>query len=208
LNEIKGIAFCAVFGPIIVADLDEDYVDLSFAISSKGIEIETRPRYIKLPSVLSSNHVWLEYLVLEPFVLEEDDLQVRFLMSSELFIKSCGVRLIHKHEENAKDHPSLTHMDFNFSFYDRWSETVECSGHDEFEDYEFKKAERLLYGIQSKRCRDDDDDDDSNLKSGLHPQQKRRSSTLGESQLNQSENSQRSHLPTYFGKDPLMLVTC
>jgi hypothetical protein len=113
LDEIKGIAFCAVFGPILVADLDEDYVDWSIAISSKGIEIETRPRF-NLPNVLVY-HVWLEYLVLEPFVLEEDNLQVEVFMIPELFIKSCGVRMIYKHnEENAKDHPSLTHVDFNF----------------------------------------------------------------------------------------------
>jgi hypothetical protein len=197
LDEIKGIAFCAVFGPILVADLDEDYVDLSFAISSKGIEIETRPRYIKLPSVLSSNHVWLEYLVLEPFVLEEDDLQVRFLMSSELFIKSCGVRLIHKHEENAKDHPSLTHVDFNFcleysdgeiEYFHSPTREDECNEKGEnseclAEEEDCDEIERVLDGIQpSKRQRDDDDDedeDDCNLESSSYPQLKKRSSTMG-----------------------------
>jgi hypothetical protein len=207
LDEIKGIIFCAVIGPIIGMSSNLSHAPGDFIISNKGIGIDDRHRDFHL---LGSDHVWLEYFVPESPQLKVDStLQVEFYIDPySLFIHSCGVHVIHKHEENAKDRPSMIQVDFNFSFYDRWSETVECSGHDEFEDYEFKRAERLLYGIQSKRCRDDDDDDDSNLKSGLHPQQKRRSSTLGESQLNQSENSQHSHLPTYFGKDPLMLITC
>ena len=215
MDEIKGIAFCAVFGPILVDDLDEDYVDLSFAISSKGIRIETRPRCIKLPTVLRSNHVWLEYLVLERVVLEEDNLQVRFLLSLGLFIHSCGVHLIHnKHEENAKDHPSLTHVDFNFcleysdgeieDFHsstsenenDEESENPECSA----EEDDCDEIERVIDGIQpSKRQRDDDEDedeDDCNLESSSNPQLKKRSSTMGVSQLNQSNHSQHFSVRT------------
>jgi hypothetical protein len=114
LDEIKGIAFCAVFGSS--PEVPYEKVDAFFCIevSGKGIKIGRRLRYLELQS---SNHVWLEYLVLEPSVLEEDDLRVLVSMSSELFIKSCGVHMIYKHEENAKDHPSLTHVDFNFCLY-------------------------------------------------------------------------------------------
>ena len=84
-------------------------------ISSEGTKIGTRRRCLTLQG---SNHVWLEYLVLEPFVLEEDNLQVWVLTGSNLFIKSCGVHMIHKHEENAKDHPSMIQVGFNFRFYD------------------------------------------------------------------------------------------
>ena len=111
LDEIKGIAFCAVFGPASPGIPNKIAVAFCIEINSKGIEIGTGLRCLTLQG---SNHVLLEYLVLEPFVLEEDNLQVEVFMSSEVFIKSCGVHMIHEHEEKAKDHPSLTHVDFNF----------------------------------------------------------------------------------------------
>jgi hypothetical protein len=51
--------------------------------------------------------------------LKGDSLHVEFSMVPySLFIQSCGVHVIHKHEENAKDHPNMIHVDFNFRFYD------------------------------------------------------------------------------------------
>ena len=109
MDEIKGVAVSAVFGPSPGVP-NKTVVGLCTKISSKGIE-RSRMRQVTLHG---SNHVLLEYLVLEPFVLEEDNLQVWVLTGSNLFIKSCGVHMIYKHEESAKDHPSLTHVDFNF----------------------------------------------------------------------------------------------
>ncbi|XP_059429087.1 TMV resistance protein N-like [Corylus avellana] len=160
LDEIKGIAFCAVFGPTLGFDLDENTYKFSLAISSKGVEIETRERYIAVASsdrvwkVSRSNHVWLEYLVLEPVVLEEDNLQVRFSISSGLSIISCGVHLIHKHEENAKDHPSLTHVDFNFCLQSFGDESDECD----------EESDNPECSAEEDDC-DDEDEDDCNLES-------------------------------------------
>ena len=116
MDEIKGIIFCAVIGPILGISSDSNHAPGDFRISNKGIRIDERHRAFHLPG---SDHVWLEYFVPESSQLKGDSLHVEFSMVPySLFIQSCGVHVIHKHEENAKDHPSMIQVEFNFRFYD------------------------------------------------------------------------------------------
>jgi hypothetical protein len=185
LDEIKGIVFCAVIGPIFgISPGSISHAPGDFTIRNKGIGIDDRHRDFEL---LGSDHVWLEYFILESSELKGDSLQVEFYMVPySLFIQSCGVHVIHKYEENSKNHPGVIHVDFNFRFYDPnlEFENPECSTEvDELDYDEFSRIERILRSIQSSKRRRGDDDD-CNLESSFHPQQNRRSSTLGESQLN------------------------
>jgi hypothetical protein len=103
--------------------------------------------------LLGSDHVWLEYFVLESSELKGDSLQVEFSMIPySLFIPSCGVHVIHKYEENAKDHPGVIHVDFNFRFYDPnlEFENPECSTEvDEVKFDEFRLIVILIIRVMN-----------------------------------------------------------
>lgn len=54
------------------------------------------------------DQVGLEFFALQPFKLNGTSLNVEFSCdSSSLCIESCGVHLMHKHAENAKDHSNV-----------------------------------------------------------------------------------------------------
>jgi hypothetical protein len=153
LDEIKGIVFCAVIGPIFgISPGWISHAPCDFTIRNKGIGIDDRHRDFEL---LGSDHVWLEYFVLESSALKGDNLQVEFSMVPySLFIQSCGVHVIHKYEENSKNHPGVIHADFNFRFYDPnlEFENPECSTEvDEVKFDEFSIIERIVHSIQSSK---------------------------------------------------------
>ena len=179
-DEIRGIAICAVIGPILAVTLEETPLPLvSVKIISNGVQMSAGQRVL---DPMGSEHVWLEY---KSFDIKSDNLRVKFHSNSEsVFFTSCGVHLVHKHRENAKNDPRMllevgdVHLGVP---------------HEEIENY-------VMDGTQlSKRRRKDND---SHSESNWYPQQKRPSSTLGirisdledtllgESQLNQSNHSQ------------------
>lgn len=180
-DEIRGIAICAVIGPIPAVTLEETPLPLvSVKIISNGVQMSTGTRIL---DPMGSEHVWLEY---ESFDIKADNLRVKFHSNSEsVFFTSCGAHLVYKHRENAKnDDPRmlLEVGDVHLGVPD-----------EEIENY-------VMDGTQlSKRYREDVDSDSE---SNCYPQQKRPSSTLGirisdledtvlgESQLNQSNHSQ------------------
>ncbi|XP_059430437.1 disease resistance protein RPV1-like isoform X2 [Corylus avellana] len=165
LDEITRIAFCAVIGPIPAISPEDGILNVEVSITGKGC-----PTYIARVTInylMNSDHVWLEYSTLEFSELEAGNLGFEFFVDSRsLFIKSCGVHLI---------------LDEDVDVYS------------DVADEEIKNSGDSIDGIQpSKRHHDDDDDDDDcDLESNWYTQHKRLSSTLGESQLNQSGNSQR-----------------
>ena len=108
-------------------------------MSNRCKEIERKRNF----HLLGSDHVWLGYLILDSFMLD-DNMQFRFLVSS-MFIKTWGVQLICNHG----GHANL----FNHSISDEEIESSECS-------------------TIMKRRRgdsDDDDDDDCNLELSCYP---------------------------------------
>jgi hypothetical protein len=156
LNEIKGIVFCVVMGtkPLISSEDPTAYIRVN--IINEGVTTLIGDRGLNF---IGSDHVWLEYFVLESSELKGDNLRVKvYSHSDSVLFKSCGAHLIHKHEENANDHPGVLHEDSNFHL-DVPNEEVQ---------------DLVTYGIQhSKRHRDDED---HNLDSTWYPQQKRHSS--------------------------------
>lgn len=162
MDEITGIAFCAVIGPIPAISPEDHILNVEVSITGKGC-----PTYIARVTFnsMNSDHVWLEYSTLEFSELEGGNLGFEFFVDSRsLFIKSCGVHLI-LHEDVD------VHMDVP--------------------DEEIINSGDSIDGIQPSKRRRDDDDDDCDLESNWYTQQQKRlSSTLGESQLSQPDNSQ------------------
>ena len=160
LDEIKGIAFCVVMGTTAIFPEDPiAYIDVN--IIDEGAKTSIGGRVLNF---MGSDHVWLQYSVLESLELKGDNLRVEFYGESDsVLFKSCGVHLIHKNEENAKDHPGVLHE--------------HVSGHLDIPDEEIENSVDLLIdGFQlSKRHLDDED---HNSESNWHPQQKRRSTTF------------------------------
>ncbi|KAB1201389.1 hypothetical protein CJ030_MR0G003779 [Morella rubra] len=99
------------------------------------------------PELMSSDHVWLEYFVVESFKLKEDSLRVKFNSNSNsLFLKSCGVHLVHKHEQNVKDHPEVLREDVDV--------------HLDVLDEDIENLASLMDGVRlTKRRRDHEDGD-------------------------------------------------
>ncbi|XP_059429109.1 disease resistance protein RPV1-like [Corylus avellana] len=174
LDEIKKIAFCVVFGPLELSGPKYGSCNLRWTIYSKGIESKLITKRDEHVRAQGSNHVWLEYLVLDPFVLEEDKLLFRFNIicypkrkvkgidiRTQFLVKSCGVHLIHEHGENAKDHPSLTHVDFYFCFESSDDKSDESSTEEDECDEESDIPE---CSAEDDDC-DDEDEDDCNLES-------------------------------------------
>jgi hypothetical protein len=168
LDEITRIAFCAVIGPIPAISPEDGILNVEVSITGKGC-----PTYIARVTCnfMNSDHVWLEYSTLEFSELEGGNLGFEFYVDSHsLFIKSCGVHLI---------------LDEDVDVY---------SG---VPDEEIKNSGDSIDGIQPSKRRRDDDDDDDNLESNWYTQQKRLSSTLGGSQLNQSAPNTETQ-PAFF----------
>jgi hypothetical protein len=113
LDEIQGIVFCALLEPslegpqIYVVDMAE------FTMRHKGIDIIGR--VLREFKYLESKNVWHEYFDREYFELKGDSLQFELFTHRPLVFRSVGVHIKHKHAENAKDHPDVTHVDFHFS---------------------------------------------------------------------------------------------
>jgi hypothetical protein len=186
---IQGIVFCAVLESDLDAGPHHDCVDFAkFTMRHKGIEIDKMRDFTSM----ESKHVWYEYFVLESFELNGDSLQVRLstdFMSKKkgfckLFIRSFGVHIIHKHEENANDHPDMTHVESCFSFegngrYSEISSTQDESDEEsensvgsikedeESENLECLTKRNKIERIQpsKSRCDDGSDDGDYNLES-------------------------------------------
>ncbi|XP_059428984.1 disease resistance protein RUN1-like [Corylus avellana] len=140
LNEIKGIVVCVVMGtkPLISSEDPTTYIRVN--IINEGVSTLIGDRGLNF---IGSDHVWLEYFVLESSELKGDNLRVKFYSPSDsVLFKSCGAHLIHRHEEKANDHPGVLHEDINYHL-DVPNEEIQNS---------------VTYGIQlSKRRRDDED---------------------------------------------------
>jgi hypothetical protein len=153
LDEIIGIVFCAVMGTIAIFPEDPiAYVDVNIIAGG----VPTRNIGGRVLNFMGSDHVWLQYSVLESSELEGDNLRVKFYSRYDsVLFKSCGVHLIHKHEE--------LHEDVN--------------GHlDIPNNEEIENSVDFIDGVQVCKRRHDDEDD--NLESNGYPQQKRHSSTF------------------------------
>ncbi|KAF5469457.1 hypothetical protein F2P56_013531 [Juglans regia] len=151
LDQIKGIALCAVIGPIIgITQPDTPPADISAKIIGNGVE-----RFLRERTIPSMDHVWLEYSMLESFNQKENSLRVEFYCESKMvFFKSCGLHLINKLEENVQVHPSVLPNSV---------------------DVEIEDSVASMAGIQvTKRLRDGDD---YSLESNWYPQQKSVKST-------------------------------
>ncbi|XP_059429094.1 disease resistance protein RPV1-like [Corylus avellana] len=112
LDEIQGIVFCALLQPIREGFHDNSVDAVQFTMRHKGIDSIGRLREFKF---VETKNVLHDYFDLEYFELKGDSLQVELSMISRMFVRSVGVHIIHKHAENAKDHPDVTHVDFRFS---------------------------------------------------------------------------------------------
>ncbi|XP_059430104.1 disease resistance-like protein DSC1 [Corylus avellana] len=108
LDEIQGIVFCAVLQPFSNRIINED---ARFTMRNRGRDIHKLRDFIDM----KSKNVWYEYFFQESFELKGDCLQVRLVTNPELTIRSFGVHIIHKHEENANDHPNMPLVE-SFSF--------------------------------------------------------------------------------------------
>ncbi|KAF5469473.1 hypothetical protein F2P56_013544 [Juglans regia] len=105
MDEVVGIVLCAIIGPNILIGRERP-------LHSIGVKINDNEVQERVVDLMGSDHVWLEYVVLESFKPKEDNMQVKFYryLDELVFFKSCGVHLVHKHEENVKDHdPALLH---------------------------------------------------------------------------------------------------
>jgi hypothetical protein len=87
---------------------------------------------------MESKNVWYEYFFEESFKLKGDRLQVRLVTDSNLTLRSFGVHIIHKHEENANDHPDMSRVESCFSFdeinYDWKISSIEDESDEECEN--------------------------------------------------------------------------
>ncbi|KAB1225988.1 TMV resistance protein N [Morella rubra] len=105
LEEIRGIAFCAVIGPI-VANSSDWVPNIGVEIVGYGVQAERI-----LVDLMGLDHIWLEY-VRESLDLKGGNLRIRFYTdSNSVLFKSCGVHLLHKNEVNVNDQPGLLHED-------------------------------------------------------------------------------------------------
>ncbi|KAG6676439.1 hypothetical protein I3842_15G151400 [Carya illinoinensis] len=161
MDEVVGIALCAIIGPNLLIGQEKPLHLIGVKINDN----EVQERWVDL---MGSDHVWLEYVIFESFKPKEDNMQVKFYsyLHEPVFFKSCGVHLVHKHEENVKDHdPALLHENVDVHL-DVPNEEIENSELDSVD------------GIQlSKRRRQDDDG--GIRESILHPQHKRGPLTSG-----------------------------
>ena len=108
---------------------------------------------------IGSDHVWLQYSVLESSELKGANMRVEFYSRPDSVLsKTCGVHPIHKNEENGKDHPGVLHGHVN--------------GHLDIPDEEMENSvDLLIHGFQLSKRRLDNED--HNLESNCNPQQKR-----------------------------------
>ncbi|KAB1205554.1 putative WRKY transcription factor 52 [Morella rubra] len=153
LDEIRGIAFCAVIRSIPDSDQEKPTGGI-------GVKINDNEVLERVIFLMESDHVWLEYSTLESFKLEGNNLRVKFYCDFDpVFFKSCGVYLVHKHEGSPTDDLALP------------PEAVDV--HLDLLDEVIENSEDLGQSIQlSKRlC---DDNDDCNWESTSYRQQKRR----------------------------------
>jgi hypothetical protein len=153
LDEIRGIAFCAVMGTITISPEDPiTFIDVNIIAGG----VPTRNIGGRVLNFMGSDHVWLQYSVLESSELKGGNLQVEFYgrRSDSVLFKSCGVHLIHKHEELHED---------------------VIDGHLDIPDEEIENSVDFREGVQV--CKRRHDDEDHNLESNGYPPQKRHSST-------------------------------
>ncbi|KAF5464315.1 hypothetical protein F2P56_014399 [Juglans regia] len=172
LDDIIGIAFCAVIEPIAT---------ISLAVSIMRGDTYARNYWDARVAFeeIDSDHVWLRYLTTEDItclravsVDQADDLRIIFESKdpNSMIFKRCGVHLLYKqHEHNAKDHAGQVPHHENIDVH--WNAPIEDIGN----------LANPMGGSQlSKRRRVDYDDyeDDHNIESNLYTQQRKPASTL------------------------------
>jgi hypothetical protein len=131
LDEIQGIVSCVVlesFFPHFGTSR------ANFTMRNRGRDI-CKSRHF---NHMKSKNVWYEYFFEESFKLKGDRLQVRLVSDSNLTLRSFGVHIIHKHEENANDHPDMSRVESCFSFdeinYDWKISSIEDESDEECEN--------------------------------------------------------------------------
>lgn len=105
MDEIIGIAVYAAVRPVFVISTESPLHLLNVDITYNGVRKLCKERILHSWGL---DHIWLEYSALEPFKLKGKSLKVKFTCySSSLSLKCCGVQLVHKHADNAKDHSDV-----------------------------------------------------------------------------------------------------
>ncbi|XP_035546829.1 disease resistance protein RPV1-like isoform X2 [Juglans regia] len=169
LDDIIGIAFCAVFEPVATIELEVNTMRGHTNVSRYW---DTRAAFDEI----DSDHVWLKYLttveITRLLAVSVDNLRIIFESSdpNSVILKSCGVHLLYKqHEQNAKDHAG--HVPHHENIDVHLNAPIEDIGN----------LANPMGGSQlSKRRRVDYDDyeDDHNIESNLYAQQRKHASTL------------------------------
>jgi hypothetical protein len=111
LDETQGIVFCAVLES--TSEGPYNHIKRPWLEFKMNWHENYRLRSV---SCLKSKNVWYEYSVQGSFKLNSGRSNAEFFIESKwfLFVGSVGVHIIHKHAENAKDHPNVTHVEFHF----------------------------------------------------------------------------------------------